>query len=516
MINWSARDLINDVSGLPKPTNCFGIDFVHHTIATHQSGHAASACAQLTATASEQIAQGAKIREMDRKLSGIEGALTVRTKNTEEFEELQRAENARLANLIKGLESRHEASVAVEEAKTRRLEAKLQDLMLANSVLEERRIQLAARLNLLREMSSHASFFGKSSTTSSVMDGMESNPSFLAGSEAQSEAGDILDEELERLMGESCIPTEKTVDIDSPSGMPNIGNSCYIASTVQALIASPTLLKKLNAPLIKKSTETEAQYKEREAIQTALKALIQSTSDFTLSNFRQAVFDNQHFSKELSSWKNGEQKAQSPIAGKHDAAELMMLLLNVIDYHVELQELWWVADQPLPDAPVVQCNPLIDIEITGEKSLQSLIDEAFALRQRSDAANQRDLIKDNIPIGTFANWFEQLRLANRPEVVVIHLKRFTNTTGQITKIATPVSLPENLMMDLKGAFANPTENDMYRLVSTVRHTEQVGGHYIAHVDRQGWKECNDSLVAPVNELQDSHTQNYLLLFERVN
>ena len=110
--------------------------------------------------------------------------------------------------------------------------------------------------------------------------------------------------------------------------------------------------------------------------------------------------------------------------------------------------------QPRPAAPVIQHNQLIPLEISGEKPLQQLVDEAFSKRSRSDSENKRDLSSNNVLAGTFDHWNEQLRLANRPDVVVLHLKRFkiSSSSGRIKKIETPVSLPENQMLDLGASF----------------------------------------------------------------
>ena len=141
-----------------------------------------------------------------------------------------------------------------------------------------------------------------------------------------------------------------------PAGMPNIGNSCYIASSVQALTSSPRLMQKIYAPLTKKcdskgKIETDAQFKERQEIQKALKNLIDALknnkdSKTELFEFREAVFNNKHLNEELSVWKNGHLKQNSPLAAQHDAAELMMMLLDVVDAHVDLQEDWWVPANP--------------------------------------------------------------------------------------------------------------------------------------------------------------------------
>ncbi len=331
------------------------------------------------------------------------------------------------------------------------------------------------------------------------------------------------------LQRKKLSPLSPSQSINMPSGMGNIGNSCYIASTVQVLLASPVLMARLLAPLTKKEIETEEHFAEREAIQQALKELVLALKannsgviSTALEKFREAFFSNKTLNRQLSIWKSDgiTRKSPSPLTQQHDAAELMMLLFEVIDYHVDIQEDWWVEGQPRPDTPIMQPNQLVDIEITGEKTLQTLVDESFRKRERFDVENARKIEKEGTILGTFDKWSEQLKLNNRPEVIVLHLKRFTmNYYGSTEKITTPVVLPEDLRIDLSGAFSEPLEKrDVYHLVGTVRHTGWLGGgHYIAHVDREGLIECNDSRVSGLTMKdwgRDSEFQNYLLIFER--
>lgn len=360
-----------------------------------------------------------------------------------------------------------------------------------------------------------------------------------------------IQEEIERRNGSPVLSNDQR-----SKGIPNIGNSCYMASTIQALFASGDLMNKLIQPLTKKTEqkrdretgaiktveEPDAEFNERVAIQKALIAFMnvikpsaESDADQiekALEEFRDAVFSNLYLNSELSVWKkiSGKtheynKKYPSPLCKQHDAVELMMLLLDVIDYHIDLQELWWVEGQPLPDAPRVQPNQFINLSIKGDNpNLQDLIDETFKQQEREDAENARFINKADKQLGPFPKWSEKTKLMNHPNVLAVQLKRFENDpeTGRLEKITTHVNLPDNLTINMAKAFETPSEEgDQYRLVSTVKHGGYLGGgHYIANVaDEEKWVQYNDGFVKDIRETElkaESHFQDYILIFERIN
>merc|ERR1719263_298585 len=87
-----------------------------------------------------------------------------------------------------------------------------------------------------------------------------------------------------------------------------------------------------------------------------------------------------------------------------------------------------------------------------------------------------------------------------PKILVVHLKRFYNSTMRREKLSTAIDIPSNL--DMRD-FATKSSNHWsvprsanYRLYGISHHSGTLyGGHYIADamsLDSGQWYNCNDS------------------------
>lgn len=112
---------------------------------------------------------------------------------------------------------------------------------------------------------------------------------------------------------------------------------------------------------------------------------------------------------------------------------------------------------------------------------------------------------------------KQFTINQAPQILHIHLKRFT-PTGK--KISGSIQYPEQLR--LREYMSDPeSEDPQYRLYAIVSHSGSGphSGHYYAHVraGNQKWYGMNDSSVS-TSSIQQALTQRnaYLLFYERVN
>ncbi|KAJ3327076.1 Ubiquitin carboxyl-terminal hydrolase 21 [Blyttiomyces sp. JEL0837] len=117
---------------------------------------------------------------------------------------------------------------------------------------------------------------------------------------------------------------------------------------------------------------------------------------------------------------------------------------------------------------------------------------------------------------------KSLRLYRCPEILVLHLKRFSYTTYSRDKIETPVSFPITQLSLESIMSATPGRDQVvhYDLFGISNHLGGLGGgHYIAHCknpDNGNWYQRNDSRVSECSEssLLDMGSSAYVLFFQK--
>ena len=107
----------------------------------------------------------------------------------------------------------------------------------------------------------------------------------------------------------------------------------------------------------------------------------------------------------------------------------------------------------------------------------------------------------------------KLSIINAPQLLVIHLGRFTN---QFSKIHTFVGFTT----ELRSAHIKDGNGQQmtYSLTGFIRHTGETiaAGHYIAYVQISGkWYEANDSHIRELSWETVRTLQAYLLFYERI-
>ncbi|XP_074281691.1 ubiquitin carboxyl-terminal hydrolase 8-like [Silene latifolia] len=114
---------------------------------------------------------------------------------------------------------------------------------------------------------------------------------------------------------------------------------------------------------------------------------------------------------------------------------------------------------------------------------------------------------------------KKLDLWRLPEILVVHLKRFSYSRFLKNKLETFVDFPID-KLDLAGFLAhkNSQHLDCYRLFAVSNHYGSLGGgHYTAlayHGSR--WYEFNDSLVEPIKVEDVKSSAAYVLFYRRIS
>ncbi|XP_005808731.1 ubiquitin carboxyl-terminal hydrolase 21-like [Xiphophorus maculatus] len=146
----------------------------------------------------------------------------------------------------------------------------------------------------------------------------------------------------------------------------------------------------------------------------------------------------------------------------------------------------------------------------GEVTLQECLD-LFSQEEKLD--------KENSPMCERCNrrteCTKRLSIQRFPQVIVIHLNRFTTSRWSISKSTVYVSFPlKNLDLAPYGPVdCGPVLYDLYAICN---HAGTVNmGHYTACcLDQSGWCFYNDSSATSITESQLQTNQAYVLFYQR--
>lgn len=115
---------------------------------------------------------------------------------------------------------------------------------------------------------------------------------------------------------------------------------------------------------------------------------------------------------------------------------------------------------------------------------------------------------------------KKLDLWRLPEVLVIHLKRFSYSRSMKHKLETFVNFPiRDFDLTNYVAHKNSSRRQLYELYALTNHYGGMGsGHYTAHIkllDENRWYNFDDSHISPINEEEVKSAAAYVLFYRRV-
>jgi len=357
-------------------------------------------------------------------------------------------------------------------------------------------------------------------------------------------------------------------------GLFNMGNTCYLNSTLQALSNTRALRQYYD----------EGHYKAD--ISTSPESMGGRLAD-GFANLLRSLWDGGYRAVNPSKLRELINEKWQQFAGyrQHDAQELLMFFLDGLHEDVNRKPPKNAVNNVFPEPVVLAGEPSKVAKFAPDESLNSSkIMDIFQFQVRSeitfeDLADEdlhhkfEAMVYLSLPIRTeagpsigskssrlsspevnllhcleqFANheelaqddwaYCERTRRCERssvkmdiwsaPECLIIHLKRFAvdATTGDTEKIDTFVQFP--LDLDLAPFVVGPSSTSaQYRLYAVVNHSGTLSyGHYTAYCKVGGteadensrrWYHFNDATVLPVvNESEIVSREAYLLFYERV-
>uniref|UniRef100_A0A8C5H6F7 ubiquitinyl hydrolase 1 n=1 Tax=Gouania willdenowi TaxID=441366 RepID=A0A8C5H6F7_GOUWI len=214
------------------------------------------------------------------------------------------------------------------------------------------------------------------------------------------------------------------------------------------------------------------------------------------------VFFCNRLSEEASvMWKKHRERDDSRIVDLFSGQLRSSLHCSMCSHHSNTFDVFCDLSLPIPKR-----------SSTGEVTLRQCLD-LFSQEEKLD--------RDNSPMCERCNrrteCTKRLSIQRFPQVIVLHLNRFTMSKWSISKSTVYVSFPLT-NLDLGPYGPVDCGSVLYDLYAICNHAGTVNmGHYTACCsDGNGWCFYNDSSVTPVTESQLQTNQAYVLFYQRSN
>lgn len=352
------------------------------------------------------------------------------------------------------------------------------------------------------------------------------------------------DQSSELVRWNTELPNLRGGPCSLPTGLQNMGNTCYMNSVLQCLLHLGALSDCLSALSTRFSTEQPmTQALER----TFMTLSVSKSKSYAPREFRKTLItrfpmfagyeqqDAQEMLRMVLDCIDEENKHPCPLReGKKAPSFVSHLFEGQLETQITCTRCHKVSKKKdsfhelplsLPDLDALNnvreeqgreqvtrrwgtaFTDWMGITSGAEMSLQDCVD-AFCSAEMLEGNNQYQC--ENCKTTTDSK--KIVVISQLPSILCVYLKRFRYGRDGGDKLSNAVKFP------MRGWNPTPLAADsgLYDLCGMVNHRGTVsGGHYVAYTHRGGkWFECNDSYVCEVSSSSVETTEAYILFYTR--
>ena len=259
-------------------------------------------------------------------------------------------------------------------------------------------------------------------------------------------------------------------------GLPNLGNTCYIASTLQCLRYSKAFVFQLrehntisDKPLMKYFVELLYSGASKHILNAFVQTLAAMNPEFRLLRQCDAHELYQYL---IDTFYSDNSKYKNPFQGSLQST----IECSVCQNHS------------------VTKAPFISLSLEMGNSVKEMLDTFCSIEELSDPIECESC-------GKKQESAKILQIVEAPNLLVLHIKRFNG----LTKDNTSVEINNTIIV----------HKQVYKLIAMINHTGgTTGGHYTAACKRKNgtWMMCNDNFVTELNGLPKTSPLPYVLFY----